>query len=242
LAPEITQAVVLGQGVAGILAGIAGFIGKEYPFVERAFLMASGVFVLAGSVFIGYVVRKDARIRALQGPPPATNDRLGTPRRSTLRLLREAVSPLAFSVFFVLVVTFVVFPEVMSNWPLKRVSSLIAVYQVVDVLGRLLLEVPVLRTDNHRLVCLMSALRVVFIPLFIVVQRVDYSLSAFQYGLVSVFALSNGFVLCNSMRLGPVQPGIEEDEQGLAAVLMNFFLGFGILLGSTLALFTQYDL
>lgn len=182
----------------------------------------------------------NGRISSL--PSEASTSRL-LRRRSSTEILRRSAWPQALTVCFVFVVTFTVFPGVTSRWrPSSRVTWLIATFQLLDVAGRTAPQFPRMRLMNGPLVSLMAALRVLFVPIFMLLERVeaDWTLNpALQYLLMVGFAFSNGYVSTLSMMLGPGQSGLFPDEQEPAGIMMSFFLVFGIFLGSLLALPTQ---
>lgn len=162
--------------------------------------------------------------------------------RPVLSIVRDTL-PLAMAVWFVLYVTFVVFPGEIFKWTPSfgpypddgfYFGMMIYVFQVFDVVGRYL---PALGLKlNNRQVKIGSLLRMVLIPLFFLAS---YSVSFFSNDvtkilLMAVFAASNGFVLTWSMINGPSQ--VHKDEMDIASYTMSFFLVNGIFFGSLTAL------
>ncbi len=163
-------------------------------------------------------------------------------RRSTFAIIKST-APLAISVWFVLYVTFVVFPGSLFKWSpsyttypkvISYASMLIYVFQVFDVVGRYMPAFgAVLSTKGVKLA---SLSRTALIPLFFLAT---YSVSFFSHDvtriiLMAVFAASNGFVLTWAMIRGPSQ--VEQDERDVASYTMSFFLVNGIFCGSMTAL------
>jgi hypothetical protein len=161
--------------------------------------------------------------------------------RSKLQVIK-ATYPLAFAVWFVLYVTFVVFPAEPLNWnpsygpyPGKFFykGMIIYVFQVFDVVGRYLVSALPL---NVRQTKIASATRVVLIPLFFLAS---YNISFFTNDitriiLMAVFAASNGFILTWCMIHGPSQ--VNPDERDVSSYTMSFFLVNGIFFGSLTSL------
>ena len=165
--------------------------------------------------------------------------------RSTFSIIKDTL-PLAMSVWFVLYVTFVVFPGEVFKWTPSfgpypddafYPCMMIYVFQVFDVVGRYLPAIGL--KLNNRQVKIGSLLRVCTIPLFFLAS---YSVSFFSNDItkiiiMAIFAASNGFVLTWCMINGPSQ--VHKDEMDTASYTMSFFLVNGIFFGSLTALAIQ---
>lgn len=269
ISPRLMQAMMVGQGLAGVASGAIGFIfGSSRLVLELSFL-AAAVFLAAGP-FIFCAVSWNPHVRPiLEGGKPAAatpsasqadgarpeallpagaaveESCVGGPR-SSLRILRESAWPQALTTALVFGVTFTVFPGVTARWrPSEHVTYLIATFQLLDVVGRAAPEAQMLRIRNGVVVSCFAALRLLFIPAFMAVQRAEASWarnSWLQFPLMVLFAFTNGYVSTLSMMLGPSQKGVEANEQALVGTMMSFFCCFGILGGSLLALPTQIGL
>lgn len=164
------------------------------------------------------------------------------PRRSRLAIIKSTL-PLAASVWFVLYVTFVVFPGSIFKWTpsydtypkvISYFSMMIYVFQVFDVVGRYMPAFGAVLSSRG--IKIGSLSRLLLIPLFFLAT---YSISFFSNDitrilLMAVFAASNGFVLTWGMIRGPSQ--VDQDERDVASYTMSFFLVNGIFCGSMTAL------
>jgi len=159
--------------------------------------------------------------------------------RSKGKIIKDTL-PLALSVWFVLYVTFVVFPNEIFNWSSSLEmdaeffgSLMIYVYQVFDVVGRYLVSFWRLSPKQTKIGC---AARGIFIPLFFLST---FSISLFasditRFILMALFAAANGFLLTWCMIHGPGQ--VHKDEADVASYTMSFFLVNGIFFGSLTAM------
>ncbi|KYO43403.1 equilibrative nucleoside transporter 1 [Alligator mississippiensis] len=155
---------------------------------------------------------------------------------------------MALSVCFVFTVTIGVFPSITAE-----VDSYIAgetewkkyfipvacflMFNVSDWLGRSLTAFCLWPGMNSRLLPFMVALRVVFIPLFMLcnLQSHVYLPTIFQHdgwyiGFMILFSVSNGYLASLCMCFGPKKvPGHEAETAG---AIMAFFLSLGLALGA----------
>jgi hypothetical protein len=204
--------------------------------------IAAGVTLLMVPFYKFYLSRTDEVESAIAGLDTYKESEM-VPRRSKLAIIKSTM-PLALSVWFVLYVTFVVFPGSVFQWKasyadsypdvISYASMMIYVFQVFDVVGRympafgLTLEIKGIKIG--------SLMRIVLIPLFFMAT---YNVSFFtnditRMMLMAVFAASNGFVLTWGMIRGPGQ--VDKDERDVASYTMSFFLVNGIFCGSMTAL------
>ncbi|CAJ1445375.1 unnamed protein product, partial [Effrenium voratum] len=153
----------------------------------------------------------------------------------------------AITVGAVFMFTFTIFPGVVSGFtPGSRVSLLISTFQMLDVVGRFAPQWSALHIQDGKLVSVLAAARVLFIPLFILMQRESMQSwaqsAAVQFTVMVLLAFSNGYVSTLSMMLGPEQRGISPDEKSPVGTVMSLSLVTGIFIGSMLALPTQIGL
>ena len=154
----------------------------------------------------------------------------------------KSTLPLALCAWFILYVTFVVFPTQAIKWtpyytgyPANfYISMMIYVFQTFDVVGRYMPVWGV--TLNVRQIKIGSLARALLIPFFFLATS---QLSFFANDITRIFlmaalALTNGFVLTWTMIRGPSQ--VHEDEKDVASYTMSFFLVNGIFCGSMTAL------
>ena len=155
--------------------------------------------------------------------------------RSKAKIIKDTL-PLALSVWFVLYVTFVVFPDQIFLWDSSFKmeagffgSLMIYVYQVFDVVGRYLVSFWRLTPGQTKIGC---AARALFIPLFLLATfEVSFFASDItRMVIMALFAAANGFLLTWGMIHGPSQ--VHKDEADVASYTMSFFLVNGIFFGS----------
>jgi hypothetical protein len=159
--------------------------------------------------------------------------------RPKMKIIKDTL-PLAFSVWFVLYVTFLVFPGHIFMWQSSYdmdsnfyAGLMIYIYQVFDVVGRYLVSVWILNPKKTMIGC---ALRVLLVPLFFMAT---YKVSFFANDItriivMAVFAAANGLLLTWCMIFGPSQ--VHKDEADIASYTMSFFLVNGIFFGSLTAM------
>lgn len=158
--------------------------------------------------------------------------------RSKLSIIKDTL-PLALSVWFILYVTFIVFPSHVLVWKSSygidislNISLTIYCYQCLDVVGRYLVSFWKLSPRQTKIG---SAARALFIPLFFLCtfQVSFFSNDITKMVLMALFAASNGFILTWGMIHGPGQ--VHKDEADVASYTMSFFLVNGIFFGSLTA-------
>eukprot|EP00933_Yihiella_yeosuensis_P031406 TRINITY_DN24975_c0_g1_i1.p1 TRINITY_DN24975_c0_g1~~TRINITY_DN24975_c0_g1_i1.p1 ORF type:complete len:448 (-),score=45.08 TRINITY_DN24975_c0_g1_i1:450-1793(-) len=270
IAPELSQAIMGGQGLAGLFCSLVGFtVGKSLTGMVFS-MVISAAFNLAGLPLYFSVIRRNPFVAAklnsqarliipdeplspvsITSPassvgPPSPNSSLPR-RRSSAEILTGSAWPQALTVFLVFSVTFIVFPGVSSRWlPGERVPFLMATFQMVDVMGRNAPRIKGLQVKRGPVVTFFAVLRILFLPFFIFIQRradLVWAQDALpQFLLMALFAFSNGYVSTLSMMLGPLQTGVDDDEQEPTGIIMSFALVFGIFFGSVLAVPTQIGL
>jgi equilibrative nucleoside transporter 1/2/3 len=246
--PKLTMDAMIGQGLAGVLSAVLGFMaaGSE-PGLCISFVLCA-LFGAAGIPVYFLRIKKDSHVSARETPPdsPQLGPRsaLSSPsgvvrRSSSSQLLRQGAWPQCFTVCFVFVVTFIVFPGVTSRWRGGHVAADIAVFQLFDVVGRFAPHLEFFHVRRGGLVTSFSLLRGLFLPAFFFVERSQAAFSTnflVQFSLMVAFAFTNGWVSTLSMMLGPGQRGLDIDDAAPVGSLMAFFLVLGIFLGSLLAL------
>ncbi|CAL1162646.1 unnamed protein product [Cladocopium goreaui] len=259
LSPFFAQDMMFGQGVGGMLSGIVGMalgttkIGLMISFISSAIVQLGGIPVL-------FAMRTHPAVRArtiavkpsgpqreisssTDGASQFSSPMLNRARSSGQILVRNAW-PQALTVCAVFTITFTIFPGVASGFaPGSRVPLLIAMFQMIDVVGRFAPQCSVLRIEKGWIVSGMAFARILFVPMFIAMQRMSSEAWAqngfLQIGAMVLMAFSNGYVSTLSMMLGPEQTGVSSHEKEPVGTIMSLALVFGIFLGSTLAFFTQ---
>jgi len=251
LAPSYAQAVMFGQGLSGVFSSIVGAavsssrLGLIFSFTFAAVFELLGIPVL-------YAMNRNPIVQEAGALKPATVENQVTPSsspvlaraRSSREILVQNAWPQALTVAAVFTVSFTVFPGVTSRLsPGSRVPLLISLFQTMDFLGRFAPRCSVLRIDEGPVVSGLAALRILFVPLFIAMQRQSGQTWAhngvLQVAVMVAFAFSNGYVSTLSMMLGPAQRGVSADEREPVGTMMSLALVFGIWLGSLLGIVTQ---
>jgi len=134
----------------------------------------------------------------------------------------------------------------LDNWykPTIFISLHFVIFNMGDVFGRVLPQLFV--GFSQRLVhkksflYALSALRTVFIPLFLVCN-VDYSSIVLLRSdliyliILTCFSISNGYLSSLIMVAGVVEPSLEADEVDVAATCMSFYLTSGLAAGSLIS-------
>ncbi|CAK9008149.1 unnamed protein product [Durusdinium trenchii] len=255
LSPKFAQDLMFGQGIGGVLSGVVGMVCGTTRVGLLVSFISSAVFELGGiPVLVAMRTHLTVQLRMnIAKPPPGEQSNLrvsavSSPMLSRARSSREILVqnawPQALTVAAVFTITFTIFPGVTSRFaPGSRVSLLIAVFQLMDVVGRFAPQWSALRIDNGWVVSLLAFARLLFVPLFIAMQRLSqesWAQNAFiQLAAMALMAFSNGYVSTLSMMLGPEQEGVSHQEKEPVGTMMSLALVFGIFLGSTCAFFTQ---
>ena len=226
LSPWFAQALMFGQGLGGVFSSVLGtaFSSSKYGlFFSFAF---SAAFALLG-IPILYIMTSSPLVQDTGALKPCTvAQRQNTPSsspmltrgRSSREILTQNAWPQAVTVAAVFTFTFTVFPGVTSRLlPGNRVPLLISLFQIFDVVGRFAPQWSAVRISEGRVVSTLAAMRVLFVPLFIAMQRQSmdsWAQNAFvQIAVMVFFAFSNGYVSTLSMMLGPEQRGVSADER-----------------------------
>lgn len=157
--------------------------------------------------------------------------------RSKINIIKDAL-PLAMAVWFVMFVTFVVFPSQLFAWtpsygpyPTEFFYPCMMIYmfQVFDVVGRYAVSFLKLTPTRTKIA---SLSRGAILPFF---YLATYNVWIFSNDItkiliMAVFAATNGFILTWCMIHGPSQ--VHKDERDVASYTMSFFLVNGIFFGS----------
>lgn len=275
MGPELSGAAMVGLGVSGLISlgislcaqsgerlvgGISQATGAAGA-IAAAVLFAACFGYTLFSVWVYFVFlskrepetsaalvhleeQRDAR-RSFRSEE--SNDATGR----GLLALRE-IAPQALNVWGVFVVTFIVFPGVLTQWAPGSSSAfqgseqlfgtlLIGVFQVFDVLSRMAAGWGAKRIAARRL-WVWVLLRLVFIPAFVLGQRrpeacILWGSDLGRFILAAGLAFTNGLLASCAMMFGPERaaPGRRE----AAGIVMSCVMVVGILVGTLLALLTQ---
>lgn len=261
--PALSGRLMMGQGFGGIITAVASI---ATPNLRTFSVLIGATTVLTAAGLVVYYARlhnhpyirpllqhmADDRLRPPSDgfPTPTaalamTPMAMASPRRRN-RAIAGDVGPQAAGVLFVFMVTFTVFPGVVTRWSggfglpgTHFVTLLVGEFQLLDVVGRT--AGGFVSKPSGKAVLAASLARVIFIPLFVGTQRMESSFlgsGGWKVFLMAIFAFSNGFVSTLGMMLGPERVMCKEEKE-TAGHIMSFALVSGILLGSLLALLTQ---
>ena len=213
--------------------------------VILGFVLVAILTVVTIPYYLIWFSRNTVIYRALQGDPahPSRTD-ADTSRRGVWMIIWKTL-PLALTVWFLLFVTFLVFPGVVLSWEptlgffLNHRNTyseiLIYTFQVFDAVGKLLALVG-LRLSSFQ-VRMVTPWRLAWAVLFfaagagVAVLRCD----VVRIGLIAVLAITNGLLITWCMIWGPGQ--VRRSEREVAGYVMSFFLVFGITCGTLAAMF-----
>uniref|UniRef100_A0A7S0FYT7 Uncharacterized protein n=1 Tax=Pyrodinium bahamense TaxID=73915 RepID=A0A7S0FYT7_9DINO len=262
--PALSGRLMMGQGIAGIVTGVASVfkpsltvLGCLVGVTVLTSLLALVVYCAQLRVHpqIRSILERMAADRLLPSADAVSMQgslgggampQLASPRRRNRRIAQDVLSQ-AIGVFFIFLVTFVVFPGVVTRWsgalglPATRfVTLMVGEFQLLDVAGRT--AAGYVRAPRGKVVLASSLSRAAFVPLFIGAQiggeNSFFSNGVWEVVLMGLFAFSNGFVSTLGMMLGPERVCFKEEKE-TAGHIMSFSLASGILVGSLLALLTQ---
>lgn len=263
---EYTQAIMTGQGVAGVLPCLAQIVSVLSVPAEKTvdgaapesstsafayFLTATVISAFTLFAFVSLLSRYDRRRTVKHTTEDIPSEGSVQARRKTVSLLVlfRKLFWLAATVFVCFAVT-MVFPvftqQIMS---VRRLGTAPRIFQPAsfvplaflfwntgDLVGRLMTAVPQMSLTSHlRVLFLLSILRIVFIPLYLlcninnsgaVVESDTFYLVVVQF----LFGVSNGFIGSSCMVGAASWVGVEEREA--AGGFMGLMLVAGLSVGS----------
>jgi len=265
--PQMIGGIMMGNGIAGILAGGLRMITKvsmpegSHTSIILYFALSGGLLVIC---ILGYFVLlrlpltqhylrlQKAATQSTKNPESIQADSLVSGGgeeedddktihygRLFLRLWREAAV-----VFFVFFVTLSLFPSMTGE--INTTTSiaqdwfgifLVFTFQVCDFIGRSLPRFFIVFSE--RTLWIPSLLRLGFFPLFILcINPVIFDSDGWYYSFMFLFAVTNGYCGTLAMMFGPVNA--LEHEKETAGIIMSFFLNFGIFVAAHFALLLLY--
>ncbi len=261
----ITQGVMLGIGVSGSLASILAVIikasmGNTFPEENEQAQIYFGIAVamLVVSFLCLFALRQNAyakhHISEWRDEPGLLETEEGVPDTAASPLVKKSamadanavtvlkkVWPMILSVFWVFTVSLVVFPSFGVKFHPDNdwfAVLIILMFNVGDFSGRFLCRFSCLLIKNRYVVQGLSAARTLLVILFFLCirPRVIDSIP-FEYILMYVTGLTNGYVGSHCMMLAPSTPGLETDaDRGLTGNSMSVGLLAGAAAGSLLSL------
>lgn len=259
------SAVMSGQGMGAVFSNICCIISLSFVggqnFQRQAltpalifFIIAVATIVLSLAAYLWTTRLPYFQKTLLSTSALQTNDQQNSKKvdlKSFFNLLGE-IKWFAAAVMLVFIVTISLFPAVTvtvvpiwkpeSRWAkvyFKQVTCFL-LFNVTDYLGRALGGRQLWpKAKQDLLLLLLTALRFVFIPLFMFCNLKHQHLSTvfasdlFYVLFMALFGLSNGYLATLCMIYGP--KAVSEEKQNLISSSMAAFLGIGLSLGSTLS-------
>jgi hypothetical protein len=220
-----------------ITASAAGRPSQVDVATTMTSLSLAAVVTLLFVPYYRFVMAKTPMVQGALKDLTTLNESELVQHRTKVKIIKDTL-PLAMAVWFVLFVTFTVFPSQLFAWkpsygpyPTEFFypCMMIYVFQVFDVVGRYLCSYLQLTPARTKIG---SLSRAALIPLF---YLATYNVWIFSNDvtkiiIMAVFAASNGFILTWCMIHGPSQ--VHKDERDVASYTMSFFLVNGIFFGS----------
>ncbi|XP_071995907.1 equilibrative nucleoside transporter 1 [Engystomops pustulosus] len=189
-------------------------------------------------------LKKDLLQKGDHGAEPGAS---ATEKQSILSILKK-IWVLALSVCLVFTVTIGIFPSVTadvqstiagdSEWGKYFIPvSCFLLFNLFDWAGRSLTSLVMWPGKDSKLLPIMVAARLVFLPLFMLCNVMPRSYlpvylahDAWYICIMVFFALSNGYLASLCMCFGPKKVNVHEAET--AGAIMAFFLSLGLALGA----------
>ncbi|XP_049939857.1 equilibrative nucleoside transporter 3 [Schistocerca serialis cubense] len=262
-------AVVSGQALGGIFAALAEIVSLcigatpvNSAFVY--FMIADGTLilsliaylVLSRSVFFQYFTKEKEAVSTLQYEPATIEaiDRQPV-REISYKTILSKMWVYGFSVWMTFFVTLSLYPSVTvlinstkkgngSAWNDIYFVPVVAylIFSLCDYIGRITAGILKWPRGSAWLIGLISILRVVFIPLFLMCNAhprhhgmpLLINSDVYYIILMVIFGLSNGYLA--NITLICVPRVVDAAEQETASSMMAAFLGLGLACGSALSL------
>ena len=258
-----TQAIMSGQSVAGIFAAIADLVTKlatpegEDPSFSGFMYFLTATIVIAITAISYMVLVKMPRMQFYfrrfkrhTKKDNARKEKVQSKSDTPYFLILKEIKWAAFSVSVVFFVTLALFPAVISKiesvdkkngsrFTNDLFPSLVCflTFNVGDWCGRQLAGQFQCLPERGPVVPVLSVLRVVFIPLFLMcnIPGNDYLPHVFMHDVWPVifnvlFAVSNGYLGSICMMTGPKLVRLEYAET--AGTMMGLFLNTGLIFGA----------
>jgi len=276
LPPVYTQAVMGGNGVAGVVVSFCRVFTKVGYSNSKSGLQDGAVFFFVLSAVITFVcvpcyffmqtlpiVRYYTGASSSRGKEATRSTETETPLvvnsdddahldeaidgaakpASTVKygdLLRK-LSPQILNIIGTFLATFIVFPGIIASIKSHRagldngwlVVILLTEFNVFDWIGRTAPKWLMLFSP-HR-IWIPIGLRILFFPAFLVCVNPEAVTSdIYVYIMMSIFAISNGYLSSLVMMFGPTS--VAPHERETAGGVMSLFLNVGILLGTLVSI------
>lgn len=149
------------------------------------------------------------------------------------------LGPMLSAVFTIFLVTLALFPGITSRFESQSehlnktgwyVVAMVTVFDVGDLIGRLMPDKEVfMNLIGDRALYVGTALRLLFVPAFILVIKGHVPNDAAQYAIMLAFAITNGYFSTLTMCRGPLR--VDAHEREMAGGLMVYALTAGLTAG-----------
>jgi len=235
-----TQALMSGMGVAGLIVGGLRIITKAS--VDNLKTSATIYFLISALVMFSCILgfKYVTRTKIVKNRKSVHPHMTASAIRYEAWEVMQHIKWLGGMVFFNFFITLSVFPglvtkidstEGINSW---FAVTIVALFQVGDAIGRALPGIswigPIF--NAHTVSPAVSG-RMIFYAIFLVAYFVEIS-DYFTFGMMLLFAITNGFLGSAIMMLAPAEVNTV-DEKEIAGTLMTLFLQGGVIAGSCFA-------
>ncbi|KAE8750653.1 hypothetical protein FOCC_FOCC002632 [Frankliniella occidentalis] len=255
-----------GQSLGGVFAALAEILSLwlgaspqlsafVYFMVANVFLVLSIVcyLVLIRAVFFKYHMEPKPQLSVQYEPGCLPSEEINLNSLSYKRVLSK-VWIYGLAVWMAFLVSLSFYPAITvlvesknkghgNIWNDKYFVPVVAylIFSIFDYLGRVLAGWLLLPKQNARALLLMSAARVIFVPLLLYCNAqprqhlpVLIHEDAIYILIVVLFGFTNGYLVNITMMSAP--KACEHHEQEMAAMIMSAFLGVGLSCGALLSM------
>ncbi|QLG73198.1 hypothetical protein HG535_0E02820 [Zygotorulaspora mrakii] len=252
--PKFSQAVMVGQAIAGVLPSIVLFVISF--FGDPSHQSVSGILlyflttalVATVSIVLYRATKIDARLKNV-------NNLMTKSPAISFTVLFDKLKYLVLSIFTTFVVT-LVFPLFANTVPVKGlplensqyVPLIFTIWNLGDLHGRIIADWPIFRSSafGPAKVFAYSVLRILFIPIFLLFsaggsRQGSFLMlqDAFYIIIQYAFGLTNGHVISISFMKVPEELSNDEEREA-AGGFTNIFVSTGLTLGSIVSYFFVY--
>lgn len=255
--PIYIDAFLIGMTFAGIMAAGLTIITLSIPGIDFVgagfwyFVAAAAILLLSLVLFSQFHCHfyQDSNTEVDSGTLPVSSTTLSKTERTPIHQLIRDTFPQGYSCFFVLYITFVMFPAVLSTmkstadpesaWASRYFLpvSLFMIFNIGDLIGRLVARV--VEFPGRRLIPWYTTARVVFVFLMVMCNLQPRSDSApvwFKHDvipstLVFLFAATSGQILTLCLRYA-AEIGTSRADKATIGTIMGVHGAMGRVLGS----------
>ncbi|CAN6651963.1 nucleoside transporter Fun26p [Trichomonascus vanleenenianus] len=247
--PVLTQAIMVGQGVSGVLPPAISILSATASSHSKSdvkssagyFLVATLFAALAFGMFVTVQQRhRQSYVRASTGVEEEQDSSApGAKRHTSLTVLFTKLFIPSSTVFMTFCVT-LVYPVFANNVesvngmrPEYFIPTVFLIWNIGDLTGRILCGYPKLVVSNGYTMSCYAALRLIFIPAFFLTNIHGESIiasDAFYLILQLAFGITNGHLGSSAMMTAPDY--VDASEKEAAGGFMTLALSLGLAAGS----------